>query len=179
MTIESAFLLGDQALCKEAVVLCTTFAEVEHVHRAESPHNVMVPALAVPDPDRPLFVYLIGGRAIATNGLYAFCLLRARGVVRIGNTVVQPGEFAAAHCDLRSLEDAILSRAEIGEDIGLMRRWAESCREPIDQRHRRLSTLRAALLMTEAGSNPWPAASARIVDTIDSLIAKESRGAWA
>lgn len=178
MVIGRAALLVDPTTWSESVTVCRSLAELDAVHRRDDECDVAVPPLTIPDIDRPMFVFDVDGRLIATNGMHAFCVVRAVRSVQLAGAALDRTALLAEHRDVRSLERAVLVRglAAIGDDAAA--RWAARCREPIEERHRRLSLLRAELLSTIA-STGIDGTAVQAINKIDAIIEGESRKAWA
>ena len=157
--------------------ICRKLSEIEAAHAAPKGVDVCLPPCIEPDLSRPVIVHNAKGHRLATNGGYAIGLVRARGDVTLVDARIKRDAMLASHGNLAALERALIAQAVEALSKETLGRWTAICSGPIDERHRRLSLLRAQLQSTRAAIADLP--TERIVQNINQIIAQESRRAWA
>jgi hypothetical protein len=174
--IRNAFLMCEGP-APWGYTLCLTLLEIESAHASREYIDVFLPPLTVPDLSRPTGVHEFRKHRIATNGIYAVCLVRARGDVTLVEAPLDRAAMLATHPNLIALERALIAQGVAALSKECLARWTAICADPIDERHRRLSLLRAQLQSSKTSDAHLPVE--RIVQRINDIIAEESRRAWA
>lgn len=157
---------------------CETIEILESAHWDARTVDVGVPLGAIPEVGRPMMVFCVRGRQIATNGVQGLALIRARGPVTVRGETLDRSSILSECATLREVETEVVRLiADLLDDEELSS-WAATCAGSVRERHRRLSLLRAEMRV-DRGLDDSSERRAAIATAVDRIIGAESRGAWA
>ena len=157
-------------------IVCNTLLDLIALHRAPEAANASIPAGLLPSLERRVFVIDIGHRQIATNGIYSAALARAQGDILLAGYRLDRTAILSQADGVAGVEGVLIRRAIEVLGNALADSWAAACAPLIDEKHRRLSLLRAHML--NVGAAGCDTRIAEVIHDIDTVLARESRRKW-